>query len=220
MAAGSAVITHLIDLHTYLLFLGAAIVLVLVPGPDMAYMLTRTIVQGRRAGIVAAIGINAGAYVHLTAAVAGLSALLLTSSIAFSIVKWLGAVYLIWIGVQALRSKHETASLTDGSSKVFSTRAIFWQGFWSDVLNPKVAMFFVAFLPQFVNVSTGHETQQLLLLSVTANVVAVVLNIVIVCCASVVTQRLRANARFSSWMTRVMGAMFVALGLRLANEKL
>src|SRR5476649_2297967 len=107
----------MIDLHTYLLFIGACILLVIAPGPDMAYMLTRTIVQGRRAGIVADIGINTGAYVHVVAAVLGLSTILATSSIAFTVVKWVGAGYLVWIGVQALRAKSSPILLDEGKAK-------------------------------------------------------------------------------------------------------
>src|SRR6185295_1614298 len=153
-------------IHTYLLFIGAVVVLVIAPGPDMAYMLTRTIVQGRRAGVLAAVGINAGAYVHVAAAVLGLTAILATSSIAFTVVKWMGACYLIWIGVQALVSKSGPIDLGDGQSRQLNDKTIFWQGFLSDVLNPKVAIFFLAFLPQFVDVDSHNATvtQQLLLL--------------------------------------------------------
>src|SRR5882724_10059354 len=97
--------SRVMTLHSYLLFVGAAIVLVIVPGPDMAYMLARCIAQGRRAGVLAAVGFHLGGYVHLTAAVLGLSAILATSSVAFSVVKWVGAAYLVYLGIGVLRSK-------------------------------------------------------------------------------------------------------------------
>src|SRR5688572_13969236 len=168
------------DMHW--IFIGAVVVLVLAPGPDMAYMLTRTIAQGRRAGVVAAIGINAGAYVHVLAAVLGLSAILATSSLAFTIVKWVGAGYLVWIGIQALASS-ASINLEETAPTQASLGTIFWQGFLSDVLNPKVALFFLAFLPQFVDFGAGNETRQLLILGVTGNVIAIAINLTLVYCA-------------------------------------
>ena len=212
----------MIDVHTYLLFIGAVVVLVLVPGPDMAYMLARTVAQGRRAGMLAAIGINAGAYVHVVASVVGLTAILASSAIAFSVVKWLGAAYLMWIGLQALVGKSETISIADGAPTALSYRKIFWQGFLSDVLNPKVAIFFLAFLPQFVDVrnKTLNVTEQLLLLGVTGNIVAICLNLTLVYLASIATATLRRNERAVAWLNKTAGAVFVGLGLRLANQTL
>jgi len=205
--------------HAYLLFVAASFVLVLVPGPDMAYMLTRTLAQGRRAGVMAALGINAGAYVHLIAAVAGLSALLLASATAFLIVKWAGAAYLVYLGVRALLSRAATSELAGGELRGRSLRAVFWQGFWSDVLNPKVAVFYVALLPQFVEPAAGHPTAQLILLGVTSNVLAIAINLVLVMLAARLTAGLRRNATVALWLQRTMGALFVGLGLRLAAAK-
>jgi len=211
-----------IDLHTYLMFLGAAFVLVIAPGPDMAYMLARTVAQGRAAGFLAAAGINAGAYVHVFASVVGLTAVLAASSVAFTAVKWAGACYLVWIGYRALTSKGSALKVEGDASERMHRGAIFWQGFWSDVLNPKVAIFFLAFLPQFVDVTsqTLGVTQQLLLLGITCNVVAICTNLVLVCFASAMTNRLRKSQRLLAWMQKAMGAVFVALGIRLASQRL
>ncbi|MEX3954343.1 LysE family translocator, partial [Paraburkholderia sp. EG287B] len=138
------------SLHTYILFVGASFILCLVPGPDMLFLLGRTIAQGRAAGLCAAFGINLGAYVHLLAAITGLSALVLASATAFTAVKWIGAAYLLYLGLGALRSKGGFA-FPAGDAKVKALRLIFWQGFLSDVLNPKVALFYVALLPQFIS---------------------------------------------------------------------
>jgi len=209
----------MIDLHSYLLFVGASVVLVIAPGPDMAYMLGRTIAQGRRAGVLAAVGINVGAYVHVLAAVLGLSAILATSSVAFTVVKWIGACYLVWIGIQAIAGRSGPLRLDDkGASR--EGRTIFWQGFLSDVLNPKVAIFFLAFLPQFVDVGNSNQTLQLLILGVTVNMIAISINLVLVYFASAATVGLRKNAAITTWLNRAVGAMFVSLGIRLANEKL
>jgi threonine/homoserine/homoserine lactone efflux protein len=211
-----------IDLNTYLMFIGAAFILVIAPGPDMAYMLARTIAQGRAAGFLAAAGINAGAYVHVFASVVGLTAILAASSVAFTALKWVGACYLVWIGYRALTSKSAALNVEGNASKNMRKSAIFWQGFWSDVLNPKVAIFFLAFLPQFVDV-TNHTVgvpQQLLLLGVTCNVVAICTNLALVYFASAMTNQLRKSQRLVAWMQRAMGAVFIALGIRIASQRL
>jgi threonine/homoserine/homoserine lactone efflux protein len=208
-----------IETSTFLTFAGAVVVLVLAPGPDMAYMLTRTVAQGRKAGAVAAIGINLGAYVHVLASVLGLSAILATSAVAFTVVKWGGAAYLVWIGIQAL-TRSAPVDVESTSTSGLSLTTIFWQGFFSDVLNPKVALFFLAFLPQFVTHGHGDEWIQLLVLGVTGNVIAIGTNLLLVCFASAATASLRRSQRITRWLHRAVGAMFIALGLRLANEKL
>lgn len=212
----------MIDLNTYLMFIGAAFILVIAPGPDMAYMLARTIAQGRAAGFLAAAGINAGAYVHVFASVVGLTAILAASSVAFSALKWAGACYLVWVGYRAITSKTAALDVEGNAFPRMRKSAIFWQGFWSDVLNPKVAIFFLAFLPQFVDVTnqTFGVTQQLLLLGVTCNVVAVCTNLVLVYFASAMTNRLRTSRRLVVWMQKAMGAVFIALGIRIASQRL
>ena len=206
-------------LQSYLLFVAAAVALVFVPGPDMIYMLTRSVAQGRRAGILAMLGINLGAYVHLVAAVTGLSAILAASSVAFTVIKWAGAAYLIYLGVRALFSRTHPLALGAGGREHASGKTIFWQGFWSDALNPKVAMFYLALLPQFVRPEAGHVTLQLLILGLTCNMVALPINFVLVLLSSRVTETLRRNDALATWLNRAMGAMFIGLGLKLAAEK-
>ncbi len=211
----------MIDLNNYLMFIGAAFILVIAPGPDMAYMLARTVAQGRTAGFLAAAGINAGAYVHVFASVVGLTAILAASTIAFTALKWAGACYLVWIGYRALTGKSAALNIEGVASQGMRRSAVFWQGFWSDVLNPKVAIFFLAFLPQFVDVTNEEVgvTQQLLLLGVTCNVVAICTNLVLVYFASAVTNRLRKSQRLVAWMHKAMGAVFIALGIRIASQR-
>jgi threonine/homoserine/homoserine lactone efflux protein len=206
-------------LHAYLLFVGASIVLVIVPGPDMIYMLSRCIAQGRRAGVMAAIGFNLGGYIHLTAAVLGLSAILATSSVAFTTVKWVGAAYLVYLGIAAMCSRRGPLVLTTAGPPNREDWTILRQAFLSDVSNPKVAIFFLALIPQFVNPIVSHPTLQILLLGVTVNVIALSINLALVYGSASVTSALRRNARLAGWLQKTMGAMFVALGLRLATEK-
>jgi threonine/homoserine/homoserine lactone efflux protein len=205
--------------HSYLLFVGASIVLVLVPGPDMIYMLSRCIAQGRKAGLMAAIGFNLGGYAHLMAAVLGLSAVLATSVVAFTVVKWLGAGYLVYLGISVLRSKSAPIELSAQGVPDRAAKTILWQAFLSDVLNPKVAMFFLALLPQFVEPQAPHPTLQILFLGVTVNVIALTGNIALVYLSASVTSALRRNSSVAEWLRKAMGATFVALGLRLAFEK-
>ena len=206
----------MMSLHTYLLFVVAAVGLILVPGPDMIYMLGRCVAQGRKAGILSAMGFNLGGYVHLTAAVLGLSAILATSATAFTVVKWVGAGYLIYLGITALFGKSGPLVIDGQQAGSRNGRTILWQAFLSDVLNPKVALFFLALLPQFVDRSAAHPTLQIILLGVTVNAIGLPTNIVLACCSARVTEALRRNQSASQWLQRGLGALFVALGLRIA----
>lgn len=206
-------------LHNYLLFVLAAFALVLVPGPDMLYMLGRCVAQGRRAGILSAIGFSLGGCVHITAAVLGLSAILAASATAFDIVKWVGAAYLIYLGLSALWRKQPQIALDERTLAARRGRTIVRQAFLSDVLNPKVALFFLALLPQFVDRAAPHPAVQILLLGLTVAVIALPTNITIACCAARITRGLRRNAALSVWLHKGLGALFIALGLRIAVEK-
>ena len=207
------------SLHTYMLFIGASLVLCLVPGPDMLFLLGRTIAQGRAAGLCAAFGINLGAYVHLLAAVTGLSALILASATAFAVVKWLGAAYLIYLGWGALRSKGGIVP-SEPDSRKNALHRIFWQGFPSDVLNPKVALFYVALLPQFMSTNDPHPVKHLIALGVTGNMVGIATSVMYVFLAARMTTALRRNRSISAWLSKAMGVLFVGLGLKLVSEKI
>lgn len=206
-------------LHSYLLFVVAAFALVLVPGPDMMYMLGRCLAQGRRAGILSAVGFNLGGYVHITAAVLGLSAILAASSTAFTLVKWLGAAYLVYLGLSTLWSSSQPLAPLDAGADARRGRTILWQAFLSDVLNPKVALFFLALLPQFVNRDAPHPALQILLLGLTVSVIGLPTNILIACCAARITRGLRGNAAIALSLRRGLGALFIALGVRIAVER-
>ncbi|MWL89563.1 LysE family translocator [Cupriavidus sp. SW-Y-13] len=208
------------SIHTYMLFIGASVVLCLVPGPDMLFLLGQTVAKGRAAGLSAALGINLGAYVHLLAAITGLSALILASATAFAVVKFAGAAYLIYLGWTAIRAKGGFALPEDVGLQKTVLRRIFWQGFLSDVLNPKVALFYIALLPQFVSAQDSDAMTQLVVLGVTGNMVGIATSVIYVFVASKMTAILRRSPTISAWMTKLMGAMFVSLGAKLATEKL
>jgi threonine/homoserine/homoserine lactone efflux protein len=138
---------------------------------------------------------------------------------AFTVVKWLGAVYLICLGIGAIRSSRGQSLAPGDAPAGPSGRTILWQAFLSDVLNPKVALFFLAFVPQFVDAKGPHPTLQILLLGVTVNLISLPVNILLVLFSTSCTQVLRRNGAISRWLQRGMGALFIALGLRLVTEK-
>jgi threonine/homoserine/homoserine lactone efflux protein len=147
------------------LFAGAALLLLLVPGPAVLYIVGRSVAQGRTAGMVSVLGIHAATFIHVLAAAFGLAALLLSSALAFSVVKYAGAAYLIWLGLRKIFGP-AAAPGTTGELPRYSHARLFRDGFVVNLLNPKTALFFVAFLPQFVDVGRGHVALQITLLGV------------------------------------------------------
>ncbi len=200
-------------------FLSAAVLLNLAPGPDIAFILGRTVSGGRRAGFAAMFGIWSGAFVHVLAAAIGLSAMIATSTIAFSAVKWLGAACLIWLGIQALRAGGGRL-VGDTEKRADSFASIFRQGMLIAVLNPRVAIFFLAFLPQFVVAGAGPVPAQLFLHGSLIIVVAAFIEPLLVLAGDRLTTALRGRPRFGGRLDRVLGGMFIALGLKLATSKL
>ncbi len=197
-------------------FLLAGIALNLTPGPDTMYVLARSLGQGRWAGIVSALGIAAGCVFHITAAALGLSALLATSALAFTVVKWVGALYLVWMGVGMLRGGAGPEAVQ--GLKPASLWRIFRDGVVTNVLNPKVALFFLAFLPQFVDPSRGSPGLQFVLLGLLFSVTGTAWLAFLAGAAGAFGGWLRRNPRVAAWQKRATGAVFVALGARLALQ--
>lgn len=199
----------------WLTYLSAAILLNLSPGPDIAFILGQTIRNGRRQGFAAMFGAWTGAALHVGMAAVGLSAILATSALAFAIVKWLGAVYLIWLGIKMLLSRGGSFIASDESGKP-GTYSIYWQGIMVSAMNPKVAIFFLAFLPQFVVDGAGPVGAQLFLHGSLIIVVAAFIEPPLVIVGSRLGAFLKRNQRVGVWMDRGLGALFIALGARLA----
>jgi threonine/homoserine/homoserine lactone efflux protein len=197
-------------------FFSAAILLNLSPGPDMAFILGQTAKRGTQSGFSAMFGIWTGAFLHVIFAALGLSAILATSAIAFSIVKWVGAFYLIWLGIQALGSKGTTLAVNTQVSSKGLTK-IFRQGVLVAVLNPKVAIFFLAFLPQFVETSAGPVSAQLFLHGTLIIVVAAFIEPPLILIGGKLTTYLGKNRCVSRWMDRSIGALFIGIGVKLAT---
>jgi threonine/homoserine/homoserine lactone efflux protein len=200
--------------QTLALFMLAALALNLTPGPDMLYVTARSVGDGRRAGMVAALGIGAGTLVHITALALGLAALLAAVPLAYDVLRIAGAVYLLVIGVQLLWRPRRAGGTTVVAPASLNT--VFAQAVVTNVLNPKVALFFLAFLPQFVDPAAGPALAQIVLLGLLFDVQGTVVNIAVALLASGTTRRLRANARVATLLQRLTGAIFVTLGVKLA----
>ena len=204
----------LIDNARFLIFLGAAVLLAIAPGPGMLYVLARTLAGGRREGLLSSAGTFLGGMVHVFAAAAGVSIILAKSAIAFATVKYLGAAYLCFLGIRMVLDarKDETASLAE----LPRGRNPLWQGVMTEALNPKTALFFLSFIPQFVNRGNGHVFLQFVLLgslSVTLNTAA---DVLVTLLAGPLVQRIRSSARFRRRQRTLTGAVMIGLGGYLA----
>jgi threonine/homoserine/homoserine lactone efflux protein len=203
--------------HDLALFVVSGLLLNITPGQDVAYIVSRSAAHGLRDGAVAALGIGAGCFVHVFAAALGLSAILATSATAFLVVKLVGAAYLVWIGAAMLlgRGGGHGPSRRDALARV-SARRVFTQGFLTNALNPKVALFFLAFLPQFVDAGAGSRPMAFLLLGVIFTVNGTLINLLWAWSAARLSTMLGGGGRFGVWIKRAVGALFVSFGIRLA----
>ena len=203
------------SLTHWLAFLSAAVLLNLSPGPDIAFILGHTMKSGKRAGFSALFGVWSGAGLHVLMAALGLSAVLAASAAAFSAVKWIGAAYLVWLGIQALRASGG-GGLVKAAGEKMPVAKIYRQGILVSLLNPKVAIFFLAFLPQFVVEGAGPTWAQLMLHGGLIIVVAAFIEPPLILLGGRLADALRNNQRIGLWLDRGLGTLFVALGVRLA----
>jgi threonine/homoserine/homoserine lactone efflux protein len=202
------------SLPTLAAFMVAALALNFTPGPDMLYVIARSVGQGRAAGIASALGIGAGTLVHTFFAALGLSALLMSLPVAFEVVKYAGAAYLVYLGIRTLRSKETHTA--ESTVQRESLGRIFRQGMITNVLNPKVAFFFLAFLPQFVDASRGPVAWQFILLGLLFNTSGTLVNCGVALLSSRAGGWLNTRPRVARLQTWFTGTVFLALGLRLA----
>jgi threonine/homoserine/homoserine lactone efflux protein len=202
------------DPGTLALFAGAALALLVVPGPAVLYIVTQSIEHGRRAGLVSMLGVQTGGLVHVAAAALGLSALLVQSSVAFNVVKYAGAAYLIFLGLRKLLARERFE--TTGERPPRRLDRLFAQGVVVNVLNPKTALFFFAFLPQFVDVSAGSVGLQIALLGVVFILIAIVSDGLYALAAGTASDRLRGSRVFVRAERWVSGTVLVALGVTAA----
>jgi len=205
-------------IHDFGLFLAAGVLLNLTPGPDTVYILGRSIAQGREAGVASALGICVGSIFHTCAAALGLSAILATSSVAFVAIKLLGGAYLIFLGIKLLLDRRRELSLPFNFRQRTSAAA-FRQGVLTNVLNPKVALFFLAFLPQFIDPATNNKILAFVTLGFTFVTTGTIWCLILAWFASSFSDRLRASETVGQWVNRAIGALFIFLGARLAATK-
>ena len=199
------------------LFITAGLLLNLTPGPDMALIVARSGQYGVRAGVAAALGVAAGCLVHITAAALGLSAVLMTSATLFTLLKWIGGAYLVYLGLRMLWGSfqpQEPVAAAAGEGRA-SLSAIFTQGLLTNALNPKVAIFFLAFLPQFISADASSKVLTFVLLGLLFNLNSTVFNVLVAWLAGRVSAS-PAFGRVRAWIERAIGVIFVGLGARLA----
>jgi len=212
----------LFDTATLLAYLAAATVLVLIPGPGTAWILAQTAAGGTRRGLRAGLGLETATLIHALAAGLGLSAVLATSAFAFEVLKYAGAAYLVWLGIRAWRENGTAAVASSAPMPTPShagARQVYRRSVLTGVLNPKVAVFFLAFLPQFVHPERGLVWLQFLVLGVLLSMIGFTHSAALAFLVGRLGRRLSANERVARWRQRLIGGVFVGLGLRLALQQ-
>jgi threonine/homoserine/homoserine lactone efflux protein len=206
----------MIGIHDFWIFLGSGLLLNIAPGPDTAYVVARSVQLGWRGGIAAALGISTGCLTHVFAAAIGLSALLMASAAAFTALKSLGAAYLCYLGLSMLLSRSKPTALAPGAPGVVTLSRVFWQGALTDMLNPKVALFFLAFLPQFVDANAPHQAAAFATLGLIFIFNGTIWCLGVAVFTARVTRRVKQSGRVMALINRGLGVLFVYLGARIA----
>ena len=207
----------LFDTPTLLAYLAAATVLVLIPGPGTAWIVAQTVAGGTRRGVQAGLGLETATLIHALAAGLGLSALLATSAMAFEVLKYAGAAYLVWLGIKTWREKSVAPIAFVPAAS--NGRHVYRRSVLTGVLNPKVAVFFLAFLPQFVHPERGLVWLQFIVLGLLLSIIGFSNSCVLAFAIGRFGRRLSGNPRIARWRQRLMGTVFVGLGVRLAVQQ-
>ncbi|MCK5164298.1 MAG: LysE family translocator [Desulfobacula sp.] len=205
-------------IENYLGFIIAAIILNLTPGVDTMYILTRSVSQGKTAGLISVAGIMSGCIVHVLCAAFGLSLILSTSAFVFTLVKWAGAIYLIYLGVKTLLEKNKAFETSQSEYAVRDLAKIYKQGVLTNVLNPKVALFFLSFLPQFINPNHANGPIPFLILGGTFLVTGTLWCLFLTWTAALMTNTLRQNKMVGTFLQKLSGIIFIGFGLKLALD--
>lgn len=204
------------DLQSLLVFIGAGLLLNITPGPDVLYIVGRSIGQGRVAGLVSVLGIATGCFFHVASAALGLSALMFALPLAYDAVRYAGAAYLVWLGLRAIASKSSPLHVQRVDPERLGR--VFRQGVLTNMLNPKVAVFFLAFLPQFTDPARGPVPLQVALLGLIFIGNGTIVCVAYALAASWLGEWLKTRYGVATWLNRAMGGLFVGLGVRLALE--
>ena len=209
---------HLFDMPTLLAYLAAAVVLVIIPGPGTAWIVAQTVAGGTARGLRAGLGLETATLIHAIAAGFGLSAVLATSALAFDVLKYAGAFHLVWLGIKSWRSSDVvTDDMHPAPSRDIG--GVYWRSVVTGVLNPKVALFFLAFLPQFVHPERGLVWLQFLVLGALLSIIGFCNSAVLSTMIGRFGRHLRGTGRFALWRQRLLGTFFIGLGLRLAVQQ-
>jgi RhtB (resistance to homoserine/threonine) family protein len=209
----------MLGIEHYWLFLLSGVILNITPGPDTIYIVTRSIAQGRNAGIMSVLGISTGGLIHTLLASLGLSVILASSQTAFNIVRYTGGLYLIYLGISVFLRCKEQSSAGECEYHNMKLPTIYLQGILTNVLNPKVALFFLSFLPQFINPAKAAGPIPFLLLGGTFFTTGTIWCLFLACAASYLTNALRKNSKISKILQCISGIIFIALGLSLALRR-
>jgi len=209
----------MLGIENYWLFVVSGIILNITPGADTMYIITRSVAQGRNAGIFSVLGISSGGLIHTLLAALGLSSIIASSNTAFDCVKFAGAVYLIYLGISILLKSKKLAQSCDSQPTAANMRSIYLQGIFTNLLNPKVALFFLSFLPQFINADQTHGPVPFLILGGTFFTTGTIWCLILACGASYFTKALRKKSKISVIMQKLTGIVFIGLGLNLALKR-
>lgn len=209
------ILNKILGIENYIGFLIAGIILNITPGNDTIYILTRSIAQGRKAGYYSVLGIVSGAAIHTLFAALGLSVILMQSSLLFHIIKYVGVAYLAYLGIIMLVSKKQIIEINCGESNQQSLRKVYRQGFLTNLLNPKVALFYLSFLPQFISAGENYGPLPFLILGFTFMTTGTLWCLFLAYGSSKISQTLRKNDKIGFFMQKLSGLVFIGLGLNL-----
>ncbi len=207
------------DLTRFFLFLTAAVLLAIAPGPGMLYVLARSLAGGKREGVLSACGTFLGGKVHVVAAALGVSIILAKSALAFATVKYVGAAYLCFLGVRMILDARRDDAIEALTQEVRPARSPLWQGVATEVLNPKTALFFLSFIPQFVNRGSGHIFLQFVVLGTISVVMNTTADLIVIAMAGPLGEKIRSSAKFRRRQRTVTGAIMIGLGTYLATSE-
>ncbi len=206
------------DIDNFYLFLTVSILINLSPGPDMIYTAARSLSQGIKAGVFSALGIFAGCLAHTTAAVFGLSKIIEESVLLFSIIKYAGAAYLIYLGLRSFLSRKKTKKEID-ALPLLTGQKIFFQGMLTNILNPKVAVFFLSFLPQFINPQSNYLKEQIAFLGLWFDVQGTIILIIVASAVGAFKNMLQKNTAIWNWQAKITGLILIGLGVKMFFTK-
>ncbi|WP_445487480.1 LysE family translocator [Niallia sp. 03133] len=207
----------MIGITSFGLFIMAALLMNLTPGPDTMLIISRSVSQGKKSGIYSVLGISSGALIHTFFAAIGLSVILAKSVFLFTLIKLIGATYLVYLGIKILLQKSSAMEISDTSS--LSLKKIYMQGLITNVTNPKVALFFLSFLPQFIVPNTSHSTISFVILGLTFVMTGTIWCLIVASFSSYITEKLRSNSRMEAVMNKLTGIIFIGLGIKLFQTK-